>query len=70
MHACLTLLPLIPSKKSCRWNFELSHMSEAETMNPMNPMPICHLRPAEQRRKTAKGVYPCGVFIHDRESLT
>lgn len=45
-------------------------MNEAQTMSAMNPMPICHLRPAEQRRKTAKGVYSCPVFIHDRESLS
>jgi len=52
------------------WNFELSHMNEAQTMNSMNPMPICHLRPAEQRRKSAKGVYSCPVFMHNRESLS
>ena len=62
--------PIFLANSLCRWNFELSHMAESETMSAMNPMPICHLRPCEQRRKTAKGVYPCSLFIHDKESLT
>ena len=46
------------------WDFENGCLVEPEPMELIVPMPMIHFKPVENKKKTAKGVYLCPLYLY------
>lgn len=46
------------------WDHDSNCLCEPEPMELIVPMPIMHFKPVENKRKTAKGVYACPLYMY------
>ena len=48
--------------EGARWDAEIGTLADANSMELNCPMPIIHFKPAEQKRRIAKGTYQCPLY--------
>ncbi|KAG1668463.1 hypothetical protein FOA52_005236 [Chlamydomonas sp. UWO 241] len=46
------------------WDFENSCLCEPEPMELIVPMPILHFKPVENKKRNAKGIYNCPMYMY------
>jgi dynein heavy chain len=46
------------------WDFENSCLCEPEAMELIVPMPILHFKPVENKKRNAKGIYNCPMYMY------